>query len=145
MIYTPLTNKAMKIAYKAHQNMVDKAGIPYVFHPFHLAEQMDDEISVCVALLHDVVEDSQVTFEDLEKEFPKEIIEALRYLTFDKSVSYFDYIRNIKNNSIAIKVKLADLEHNSDVTRFLGEDIDQKKLDYFKNKYSKAKEILLEK
>lgn len=145
MIYTPLTNKAMKIAYKAHQNMVDKAGIPYVFHPFHLAEQMDDEISVCVALLHDVVEDSQVTFEDLEKEFPKEVIEALRYLTFDKSVSYFDYIRNIKNNSIAIKVKLADLEHNSDVTRFLGEDIDQKKLDYFKNKYSKAKEILLEK
>lgn len=145
MIYTPLTNKAMKIAYKAHQNMVDKAGIPYVFHPFHLAEQMDDEISVCVALLHDVVEDSQVTFEDLEKEFPKEVIEALRYLTFDKSVSYFDYIRNIKNNSIAIKVKLADLEHNSDVSRFLGEDIDQKKLDYFKNKYSKAKEILLEK
>lgn len=63
MIYTPLTCEAMKIAYRAHHGQTDKAGLPYVFHPFHLAEQMKDEYSVCVALLHDVVEDTDVTLD----------------------------------------------------------------------------------
>ena len=57
MLYTNLTKKALKISFQAHKNQLDKSGIPYVYHPFHLAEQMDDEYSVCVALLHDVVED----------------------------------------------------------------------------------------
>lgn len=70
MIYTELTNKAIKLAYQAHEGQLDKAGMPYILHPIHLAEQMDDEISTCVAILHDVVEDTDVTFEDLEKEFP---------------------------------------------------------------------------
>ena len=63
MIYTVLTNKAIQIAYEAHQGQVDKAGLPYIFHPFHLAEQMTDEISTCVALLHDVAEDTDVSLE----------------------------------------------------------------------------------
>ena len=70
MIYTPLTNKAMRLAYAAHQGQTDQAGLPYIFHPFHLAEQMEDEISVCAALLHDVVEDTPITLEELEQEFP---------------------------------------------------------------------------
>ena len=53
MIYTHLTNEAMKLAYKAHHGQVDKGGIPYIFHPYHLAEQMPDEYTTCVALLHD--------------------------------------------------------------------------------------------
>ena len=65
MIYTSLTCEAMKIAYRAHHGQTDKAGLPYVVHPFHLAEQMEDEYSVCVALLHDVVEDTDVTLEEL--------------------------------------------------------------------------------
>lgn len=60
MIYTELTNKALTIAYRAHHGQLDKSGIPYIFHPVHLAEQMKDEISVCVALLHDVLEDTDV-------------------------------------------------------------------------------------
>lgn len=68
MIYTTLTKKALKICFNAHKNQVDKTGVPYVFHPFHLAEQMDTEDSVCVALLHDVVEDTDITFDDLTKE-----------------------------------------------------------------------------
>ena len=63
----------------------------------------DDEISVCAALLHDVVEDTEITFEDLEKNFPEEVVEALRFLTRDKSMNYFDYIRNIRKNPIAKK------------------------------------------
>ena len=64
MIYTPLTNKALRLAYTAHHGQVDKSGVPYIFHPYHLAEQMTDEITTCVALLHDVVEDTDITFEN---------------------------------------------------------------------------------
>ena len=118
MIYTNLTKKALKISFNAHKDQVDKTGVPYVFHPFHLAEQMDDEKSTCVALLHDVVEDTDYTFDDLRNEgFTKEIIDAIKLLTHDPSVPYLDYVNMIKENSIARKVKLADLKHNSDLSR----------------------------
>lgn len=118
MIYTPLTKKALRICFYAHKDQVDKTNMPYVFHPFHLAESMDDEISTCVALLHDVVEDTNITFIDLEKEgFSEEVICALKLLTHDLDVPYMDYVRKIKENPVAAKVKLADLKHNSDLTR----------------------------
>ena len=118
MLYTNLTKKALKISFQAHKNQLDKSGIPYVYHSFHLAEQMDDEYSVCVALLHDVVEDTEMTIDDLtEQGFPREVTEALLLMTHDDSVPYMDYIKKIKTNSLATKVKLADLEHNSDLTR----------------------------
>ena len=117
MVYTEMTEKAMNIAYNAHQGQVDKSGIPYIFHPIHLAEQMETEEECIVALLHDVVEDTDVTFEQLEKEFSATVIEALRLLTHDESVAYMDYVRKIKSNPIARTVKLADLWHNYDITR----------------------------
>ena len=80
MIYTALTNKAMKIAYSAHHGQTDKSGLPYIFHPYHLAEQMTDETSTCVALLHDVVEDTPLSLDDLAQKFPPAVIEALRLL-----------------------------------------------------------------
>lgn len=67
MIYTVLTKKAMKLCFEAHKDQVDKSGLPYVFHPFHLAEQMTDELSTIAALLHDVVEDTSYTFTDLRE------------------------------------------------------------------------------
>ena len=73
LIYTELTNKAMKLAYAAHKQQFDNGGIPYIFHPFHLAEQMDTERRICIALLHDVVEDTDVTLEQLQEQFPQEI------------------------------------------------------------------------
>lgn len=117
MIYTEKTKRAMQIAFDAHMGQVDKSGIPYIFHPAHLAEQMESEEECIVALLHDVVEDTNITFEDLEKEFSSEVIEALKLMTHDKSVKYMDYVKNIKTNPIARKVKLVDLKHNSDCTR----------------------------
>lgn len=118
MIYTNMTKKALKICFKAHINQVDKTGVPYVFHLFHLAEQMDDEESVCLALLHDVVEDTSMTFEDLINEgFSEKIISALRLLTHLDSTPYMEYIQKIKENPLAKKVKLADLRHNSDLSR----------------------------
>ena len=72
MINTKLTRKAMIIAYEAHKNQVDKSGVPYIYHPIHVAEQMDTENECIIALLHDVVEDTNVTFKQLEEVFSKE-------------------------------------------------------------------------
>lgn len=120
MIYTPLTNRALHIAYEAHSDQVDKCGTPYVFHPYHLAEQMSDEATTCTALLHDVAEDTDVTLEDLAREFPAEIIDALRLLTHQPGVPYLDYVRALATNPIARSVKRADLRHNMDETRYAG-------------------------
>ena len=144
MIYTAMTNRAMTIAYHAHHGQTDKAGLPYIHHPIHLAEQMDDEISCCVALLHDTVEDTEITFADLEKEFPPEVLDALRLLTHSDDTDYFDYVRAIKQNSVAVKVKLADLAHNSDQTRCVGSDISPERLEKLREKYAKARSILLD-
>lgn len=145
MIYTALTNKALKIAYAAHDGQTDKAGMPYIFHPYHLAEQMDDEISVCVALLHDVAEDTAVTLESLAEIFPQEVMEPLRLLTHKKGDDYLEYVKALKQNPTAKKVKLADLAHNSDQSRFSGiPGISEEMLVYFRKKYAAAKAILEE-
>jgi len=144
MIYTEMTVKAMQIAYKAHADQVDYNNVPYIFHPYHLAEQMDDEISCTAALLHDVVEDTNLTIEDLEQEFPKGVTEIVKLLTHEENVDYFDYIRRIKTNPIATKVKLEDLKHNSDKTRNVGLNVPEEKLRYWEEKYTKAKELLLQ-
>ena len=144
MIYTPLTMKAMKLAYEAHQGQVDKAGVPYVFHPWHLAESMTDEISVCTALLHDVVEDTDVTLEELEKAFPAEVTRAVALLTHRDDVPYFDYVRAVRENPVARQVKLADLAHNSDLSRMAGMDVQPDKTAERLEKYRRARQILLE-
>jgi len=149
MVYTPLTNKALVFAYNAHHGQLDYNGIPYIFHPLHLAEQMDDEISCCAALLHDVVEDTDYTLEDLRKEFPEEVVEVVALLTHGDSAEYcstdyWNYIRKIKNHPIAKKVKLADISHNSDQTRCVGTELPGEKLLFWQQKYQKALAILME-
>ena len=144
MFYSRLINKAIDIAYSAHINQRDKAGRPYFMHPVIVASQMDSEYEICTALLHDVIEDTHVTIEELEREFPKEITDALRLLTHDDNTDYLDYVREIKKNPIARKVKLADLNHNLDITRI--ED-NGNLLEGFMNrreKYETARNILTE-
>ena len=142
MIYTGLTKKALKLCFEAHKEQTDKSSMPYVFHPFHLAEQMTDEETTVVALLHDVIEDTTTTFEDLEKQgFSGEIINALKLLTHDKNIPYMEYVGEIKKNKIATEVKLADLRHNSDLTRL--NVVDEKALKR-KEKYEKSIKFLEE-
>ena len=118
MLYTPLTKKALKLCFEAHKDQVDKTGLPYVFHPFHLAEEMTDEISTVCALLHDVIEDAEYTFESLsEMGFPEEVIRVLGLLTHEDGVPYMEYVERISHDPVATRVKLADLRHNSDTTR----------------------------
>ena len=139
MINTKLTRKAMIIAYEAHKNQVDKSGVPYIYHPIHVAEQMDTENECIIALLHDVVEDTNVTFKQLEEVFSKEIIDILKLLTREENIEYDEYIKRIKNNSIAFKVKIADLTHNLDKTRLdFVTEVDVKR----NEKYKKALQIL---
>jgi (p)ppGpp synthase/HD superfamily hydrolase len=118
MIYTPNTKKAMRLCYEAHQGQTDKSGMPYVFHPIHVAEQMTDEPSTIVALLHDVIEDTHYTLPDLEKMgFDREVLDALALMTHSKNVPYLEYVAKLKGNPLARAVKLADLRHNSDLSR----------------------------
>lgn len=129
------------MSFEAHKEQKDKGGMPYVYHPFRVASKMDDEFSTCVALLHDVVEDTSTTIADLRAMgFPMAVTEALALMTHDKTVPYMDYVLKIKTNEIATKVKLADLADNSDLTRL--ERVTEADLERVK-KYQKARELLL--
>ena len=140
MLYTPLTKKALKLSFAAHKDQLDKSGMPYVYHPFHVAEQMETEETVAVALLHDVIEDTDYTLEDLKAMgFPDSVTEALALMTHDDSVPYLDYVANLKDNIIARAVKLADLRHNSDLSRL--DKVDEKALERVE-KYKNAIELL---
>ena len=142
MIYTDMTKKALKLCFEAHKEQVDKSGLPYVFHPFHLAEQMESEETTVVALLHDVVEDTNYTIEDLTAMgFDKAVTDAIALMTHADGVDYMDYVRAIKENPIAKAVKLADLTHNSELSRL--DIIDEKALQRVK-KYKEAIKILSE-
>lgn len=123
MYYSELVKKACNIMFDAHKDDRDKGGYPYVFHPFYLATQMNDEASACVALLHDVIEDhgDKYSFEYLAEEgFSEEILSALKLLTHAENVPYMDYVKKIAKNPIAARVKLADLRHNLDSDRIGG-------------------------
>lgn len=142
MIYTEMTKKALKLSFEAHKAQTDKSGMPYVYHPFHLAEQMKSEETVIVALLHDVVEDTDYTLDDIAKMgFSQTVTDALTLITRKEGVPYVDYIAKLKENPVARAVKLADLRHNSDLSRL--DIVDEKALKRAK-KYKKAIELLSE-
>jgi (p)ppGpp synthase/HD superfamily hydrolase len=136
-----LLYKALMIATKAHAGQKDKAGVDYIYHPLYVALQMDTVTEKIVGLLHDVVEDSDITLDYLTAEgFDHEVIDALELLTHQKGQSYFDYIRKLSNNPIAKKVKAVDLQHNSDISRLkVITDKDYDRVD----KYRKALMILM--
>ena len=148
MIYTYMTCKAMRLAYEVHAGQFDACGMPYILHPLHIAEQMDTEEETIAALLHDAIEDSGLSINDLCcAGFPAKAVHAIAFLTHRRYVPYEDYIRNLKSNSIARKVKLADLAHNMDETRYeaivinVGESM---AIERRRKKYEMAKKILLE-
>jgi (p)ppGpp synthase/HD superfamily hydrolase len=114
-----LVEKAIALAVEAHAGEVDKQGKPYILHPLHLMMQMETAEEMITAVLHDVVEDTALTLEDLRQQgFPEAVLDALALLTHDTaSTSYEEYVAAIKPNPLACKVKLADLAHNMDVRR----------------------------
>ena len=110
--------KAFVLAYMAHRGQKDKAGKPYILHPVNVAKRVKGKERKIVALLHDIVEDTEITLDKLEKMgFGDEIVEAVKAITKIKGENYEDYLKRVKNNDIAKDVKLADLAHNSDLNR----------------------------
>ena len=112
------SEKAYEIAKSAHLGQVDKAGEDYIKHPQKVASFVKSDEEKAVAYLHDVIEDTELTLEDLhEYEFSKEVIEAVDIITKKKGEDYQSYLNSVKKNKLARAVKLADLRHNSDLTR----------------------------
>lgn len=110
--------KALRLATAAHSGQVDKAGVDYIKHPITVAEALDTEVAQTVALLHDVIEDTDITLEDLKREsFSDSVIHAILCLTRRTDESREVYISRIAENPLATTVKLADLAHNSDLSR----------------------------
>ena len=135
-----LLEKCIKFALDVHAGQRDRYGRPYILHPLHLMSQMDTEVELMAAVLHDVIEDSDMTLDDLRQlGLPEEVVQAVSLLTHDESDSYDDYVRKLKPNRIARKIKLADLLHNMDIRRMdRVTEKDAARLD----KYRRAWEIL---
>ena len=132
---------AYAIALVAHKGQVDKAGMDYILHPLTVSNNCSSEEEKIVALLHDVLEDTSVTKEDLLKFFSNEIVEAVSLLTHKEEDSYMDYLAKIKANPLAKAVKLQDLKHNMDLSRLPNPS--EKDLSRLENKYKPALEFLL--
>ena len=135
--------RAIEIAVEAHKGVKDKGGTPYILHPLAVMHSLETENEKIVGVLHDVVEDSDWTFEKLAEEgFSREIVDAVRSVTkASEDSDYSDFIRRAKSNPIGRKVKIADLKHNMDVTRI--PDISADDLERL-NKYKTALKKLAE-
>ena len=132
---------AYAIALAAHKGQVDKVGVDYINHPLTVSKNCNTEKEKIVALLHDVLEDTLVTKEDLLQFFDTEIVEAVYLLTHKEEDSYMDYLAKIKANPLAKAVKIQDLKHNMDLSRFSNPI--EKDYARVENKYKPAMEFLL--
>lgn len=135
-----LMQKALLIAAKAHAGAYDKGGNPYITHPVFVALNCNTYEEKITALLHDVIEDTDVTLDDLRKEgFPEDIITAVDTVTKKKGQDYFEYLAKVKGNRIARAVKINDIMHNSDLSRI--KNVTEKDLERVE-KYRKALDYL---
>lgn len=136
-----LLERAIAIALEAHQGQTDYYGAPYIVHPLHVMMEMDSENEMMAAVLHDVLEDSPLTLEYLRDQgFPAEVLEAVRLMTHNAETgSYQEYVRRLKPNPIAVKIKLSDLRHNMDIRRM--DRVEEKDLERLE-KYRRAWETL---
>ncbi len=128
--------RAILIASQAHQGQTDHMGMPYILHPFRVMLTTQTPSEMTVAVLHDVVEDTDWTLEDLAKEgFSQEVLLAVDVLTHRDEDSYEQYIEKVRHNSLAVSVKLADLKDNMNITRI--KNLQDKDLERMK-RYHKA-------
>jgi len=111
-------DRAIEIAARAHRGQSDKVGKPYVLHPLRMMLRMVSELDMTVAVLHDVVEDTTVTIEELRREgFSGDVLSAVEHLTNRAGESYEEFIERAKSHPVARRVKLADLEDNMNLLR----------------------------
>lgn len=137
---------AYEIAKEAHKGQIDKAGVEYILHPKTVAGMMNCDNEKAVAYLHDVIEDTSVTLEMLKDEgFSDEVLNAIDAITKRNGEKYDDYLQRVANNPLAIKVKLVDMTHNSDLTRFDNHtDEDFKRSQKYIEKIKELKKVIEE-
>jgi (p)ppGpp synthase/HD superfamily hydrolase len=113
-----MLERAIQLATQAHQGQHDKAGAPYILHPLRIMFRMVSEAEMIVAVLHDVIEDSEITLSDLRRAgFAEPIVAALDCLTHRAGETYDEYIERIMSNPLAVRIKVADVEDNMDIRR----------------------------
>lgn len=113
-----MLNRAIEIAKEALEGIEDPQGLPYIYHAMRVMDKMTTETEEIVAILHDVVEDTEVSLGDLQDEgFSREVLEALSMLTKRSNMTYFEYIEDICSNELATKIKIAEIEDNQDIFR----------------------------
>lgn len=105
--------KALKIAYKAHDGQVRRDScVPYIVHPIRVSQQFQDDFRKTIAILHDIVEDTDITINDLKNNFPSKVLEIIDILTHKKKDTHFEYIKKVLKNEIATEIKIADIIDN---------------------------------
>jgi (p)ppGpp synthase/HD superfamily hydrolase len=135
-----LLEKALEIALRAHAGQKQKDGSPYILHPLRVMARVATDEERMAAILHDVIEDSDTTLEDLRQAgFPENVLKTVELLTHESGVSYEDYVERLKPDAMARRIKLADIEDNSDIRRLSG--IEEKDLERLR-KYHRAWQIL---
>lgn len=118
IMFNKLLDLAIKVASDAHSNQFDKGGNPYILHPMAVANCVESTEEKIVAYLHDIIEDTNITSEDLENMgFTYRIVNSIKILTKPKNTSYEDYLKSVKMDSNAWHVKIADIKHNMDISR----------------------------
>jgi len=118
-----MLSKMLLIATNAHDGQLDKAGKPYILHCLKVMHYLktEDEELMCIALGHDLCEDTDITFWDLmDAEMSNRVIEGIRCMTKQRGESYEEYKAKVKSNADSVRVKMADLRHNSDIRRLKG-------------------------
>lgn len=135
--------KALEIALKAHREQVDKGGEPYILHPLAVMMRMETEDERIVALLHDVVEDSEWTLDDLRQEgFSEEILTAIDAITQRANESYEQFIERIAKHPLATRVKCADLEENMNLSRIKQPtEKDRQRVEKYQTVYQRLKAL----
>lgn len=136
-----MLNKAIEIANLAHKGQIDKGGAPYILHPLRVMMTRENEIERICAVLHDVVEDSDITFNDFRCEgFSEEVVDVLDCLTKRTGEKYDEFINRVISNRIACRVKLADLRDNMDTSRI--KNPSEKDIERMKKYQDAEKQIL---
>ena len=133
-------DRAITLAVKAHENQKDKSGNPYILHPLRVMMKLKSTEEQIVAVLHDVLEDTDIEYDYIKKAFDSNIALAIQAITHQKNEPRYAYYDRIKRNKIALRVKFADIEDNMDKERMslLDEETQQRLI----KKYTKALEYL---
>ena len=138
--YDRLLTMAINVATAAHSGQIDKGGNPYITHLKAVADALDSTENKIVAYLHDICEDTSVTFDDLlHLGFTLRIVNSVRILTKVEGVSYEDYLKSVKKDSNAWHVKMADIKHNMDISRIPNPtEKDLERLEKYKKAYPES-------